>query len=247
VTRSGIESFREHIRERIKVEGLRPFAARIGVPVGHVRSLSTDRPAKSTTIESVVDALGLVIAIEKPRPAEPFANAPPWAQSLRDDLALLLGQFKSNKVLQFVPAGEDVGAEDEFESVRRYDRSTLRLAAGSHSFPDIELVASEVRFRRDWLRAHHLQAANLVLLDATGDSMAPAIRDGDSVLVDESRVKPVDGRVFAMRTIDGPLVKRLRKRRGRWWAVSDNQEHKSRPVFEEDRLLGLVVWWAHSE
>ena len=157
------------------------------------------------------------------------------------------GPSSPGRILQFVPTGKDLGVEDEFEPVRRYDRSTLRLAAGSHSFPDIELVASEVRFRSDWLRAHHLRAANLVLLDAAGDSMAPAIRDGDSVLVDESRIEPIHGRVFAMRTVDGPLVKRLRKRRERWWADSDNQEHKPRPVFREDRLLGLVVWWAHTE
>lgn len=77
--------------------------------------------------------------------------------------------------------------------------------------------------------------------------MAPAIRDGDSILVDESRTKAVDGRVFAVRTVDGPLVKRLRKRSGGWWIVSDNQEHTSRPISPEDRLLGLVVWWAHTE
>ena len=151
------------------------------------------------------------------------------------------------KVLPFIPAGKSASLDDEFESVRRYDRSSLRLAAGSHSFSDIESAAGEVRFRRDWLRAHHLKAASLVLLDATGDSMAPAIRDGDSVLVDESRTKPVDGRVFAVRTVDGPLVKRLRRRSGRWWADSDNREHESRSISREDRLLGMVVWWAHTE
>ena len=142
-------------------------------------------------------------------------------------------------------AGASVAAD--FELVRRYGSDSVRLAAGAESVVDREPFPGEVMFRKDWLRVRHLEAANLALLDAIGDSMAPAIRDGDSVLVDESRIEPIHGRVFAMRTVDGPLVKRLRQRNGRWWADSDNQEHKPRPIFREDRLLGLVVWWAHTE
>ena len=185
-------------------------------------------------------------------PEDSIVGIPPWAQLLRDDLAPLLAELRSKSgssgnVLHFVPAAGEAGAESEFEPVRRYDRSTLRLAAGAHSFSDSEAAAGEVRFRRDWLRAQDLRAANLVLLDAAGDSMAPTISDGDAVLVDESRTEPVHGRIFAMRTVDGPLVKRLRKRRGHWWADSDNKEYKPRSVSREDRLLGLVVWWAHTE
>ena len=45
---------------------------------------------------------------------------------------------------------------------------------------------------------------------------------------------------------DELLVKRLRKRKGRWWANSDNSDYEPRPMEEEDEVLGLVVWWAHT-
>ncbi|MDE0109950.1 MAG: XRE family transcriptional regulator [Bryobacterales bacterium] len=208
----------EHGQSSLRLDGAVRAAQVLGVSLDYLVGL-TDDPVPATDRASSVEA--------------PPEQSPIKSRS-------------SGRILHFTSSG-DAGAEDEFESVRRYDRRDLRLAAGSHSFSDIEPAAGEVRFRLDWLRAQNLRASNLALLDAAGDSMAPTIRDGDSVLVDESRIEPVHGRVFAMRTVDGPLVKRLRKRRDRWWADSDNQEHESRPILREDRLLGLVVWWAHTE
>ena len=139
------------------------------------------------------------------------------------------------------------GPDDEYESVRRYNAEDLRLAAGVRAFIDREPTPSEVRFRKDWLRSHALAAKNLMLLNVIGDSMFPTIEEGDSVLIDESRRAPRSGRVYGLRTLDGPLVKRLRKRQGRWWADSDNGEYKPRMMREDDQTLGQVVWWAHTE
>ena len=139
------------------------------------------------------------------------------------------------------------GPDDEYESVRRYNAEDLRLAAGVRAFIDREPQASEIRFRKDWLQTHALAAKNLMLINVIGDSMFPTIEDGDSVLIDESRRTPRSGRIFSLRTLDGPLVKRLRKRQGRWWADSDNGEYKPRLMRENDQTLGQVVWWAHTE
>ncbi len=38
-------------------------------------------------------------------------------------------------------------------------------------------------------------------------------------------------------TPDGLLVKRLRKRKGRWWADSDNDVYEPRPISRSDRAL----------
>ena len=72
--------------------------------------------------------------------------------------------------------------------------------------------------------------------------------DGDSALVDHSRCDPVEGEIFALRTLEGPLVKRLRFHDERWWASSDNDssENGSRPLDGDDGIIGRVVWWAHT-
>ena len=42
------------------------------------------------------------------------------------------------------------------------------------------------------------------------------------------------------------LIKRLRKRQGRWWADSDKEKYEPQPIGADDRTLGFVVWWAHA-
>ena len=67
VTPNGIDRLREIVRDQVRQEGLRPFATRIGVPLGHVRSLIGKRPVQSSTIESVAGALGLKLTMESSR------------------------------------------------------------------------------------------------------------------------------------------------------------------------------------
>ena len=86
VTQITLEGLRVLVRQRVKTEGLRPFARAIGVAVGRVRSLEGDRPVKSTTSESVAKALGFEITVDAQIDTDPFATAPSWAIALRDEL-----------------------------------------------------------------------------------------------------------------------------------------------------------------
>ncbi len=137
--------------------------------------------------------------------------------------------------------------DEDYESVRRYGSEDVRLAAGVGAFADQEPVPSEVKFLKSWLRDHHLRAKDLFLADVLGDSMETTIFDGDSALVDETHTSPRSGKIYALQAGDGPLVKRLRKRDHRWWADSDNEEYEPQPLDDRARIMGRVVWWAHTD
>ena len=137
--------------------------------------------------------------------------------------------------------------DEDYESVRRYGSEDVRLAAGTGTFADQEPVPGEVKFLKSWLRDHHLRAKDLFLADVSGDSMETTIYGGDSALVDESRTSPRSGRIYALRTGDGLLVKRLRKRDHRWWADSDNKKYEPQTLDDRARIMGRVVWWAHTD
>ena len=41
--------------------------------------------------------------------------------------------------------------------------------------------------------------------------------------------------------------KRLRKRDHRWWADSDNEKYEPQTLDDRARIMGRVVWWAHTD
>lgn len=59
VTRYGVDYLRRAVQERVQREGLRPFSARTGIPLGQLRSLLQGRAARSTTLELMSTVLGL--------------------------------------------------------------------------------------------------------------------------------------------------------------------------------------------
>ena len=89
-----------------------------------------------------------------------------------------------------------------------------------------------------WLRHDRL-----ICVQAVGDSMEPTIHDGDLVALDHSRNDPIDGQIFVVRTEDGLVVKRLRRRGTLSWTLAaDNPAHPPRPAETEDRIIGRIAW-----
>jgi phage repressor protein C with HTH and peptisase S24 domain len=120
-----------------------------------------------------------------------------------------------------------------------------RLSAGGGSFevePDIEGYYS---FQRQWL----LQKGNprkMVLMDVSGNSMEPEIRDGDTALIDLSRTEILAGAIYAIGVDDTVMVKRVEKLPDKLVLISDNKRYD--PVYLQGneiisvRILGKVIW-----
>ena len=137
--------------------------------------------------------------------------------------------------------------DEDYETVRRYESEDVRLAAGTGTFAEQEPVAGEVKFRTSWLRKRRLKAKDVFLVDVLGDSMERTIFAGDAALVHEIHTSPRSGKIYALQAGDGLLVKRLRKRDHRWWADSDNDSYEPQLLDDLARIMGRVVWWAHTD
>ena len=82
-----------------------------------------------------------------------------------------------------------------------------------------------------------------------GESMEPTLPDGCSILVARHRQRRRAGRIFAIITANGLVVKRLNKSRsGNWQLISDNSGPDWPPVrwTDEMELAGEVMWMARS-
>lgn len=135
-------------------------------------------------------------------------------------------------------------AEGEYVRVRQYN---VQASAGSGELVDHEYVVQEIQFRRDWLRrALGVSAANVVLLEAAGDSMKPTIEGGDMLLVDVGDPKCKGDGVYVLTYAEQLMVKRVEfQPDGYALVVADNPAYpgeRRRFQLSELHIVGRVVW-----
>ena len=116
--------------------------------------------------------------------------------------------------------------------------------------PNVE-IRGVMAFKTSWLRANNLNQKHLDVIYANGHSMEPTINDGDVLLIDESKIEPKDGQIFAMQSESkGTIVKRLVKSDFDGWIIRSDNPDKARYGDEtlrdgeinEVRVIGRVVW-----
>ncbi|WP_298809592.1 S24 family peptidase [uncultured Sphingomonas sp.] len=102
----------------------------------------------------------------------------------------------------------------------------LAASAGPGAAPADERVVRYEAFAPDTLRATGIAAADASIIGVRGDSMAPAICDGDRVLVDRgARAVPAGGDLFVIRVDDLLALKRVRRHGAAMVIASDNPDY----------------------
>ncbi|WP_420793818.1 S24 family peptidase [Pseudomonas fontis] len=146
------------------------------------------------------------------------------------------------------PRSFDLQDEPEYTGVLQL---TARGSTGDgDDNPHVE-IRGVMAFKSAWLRANGLSQKHLDVIYANGNSMEPTINDGDVLLVDESKIEPKDGQIFAMQSESkGTIVKRLVRSDFVGWIIRSDNPDKARYGDEtlrdgeinEVRIIGRVVW-----
>lgn len=140
------------------------------------------------------------------------------------------------------PKESKICYDPEFDKIPKVN---ARLCAGNGSFEVGSDIQGFYAFRKDWL-SRKGSARKMVLMDIFGNSMAPELKDGDTVLVDESQKAIIAGALYAVGIEDTVMVKRVEKHPNKLVLQSDNKDYA--PIFlrEEEmdmaRIIGKVVW-----
>lgn len=120
-----------------------------------------------------------------------------------------------------------------------------RLSAGSGSFEVGQEIEGYYAFRKDWLTTKG-NMGKMVLMDIFGNSMEPELKDGDTILVDESQKEILAGAVYAVGVDDTIMVKRLEKHPSKLVLISDNRDYDPIYLSADDiiniRIIGKVIW-----
>jgi len=134
---------------------------------------------------------------------------------------------------------------DGFVMVPKYD---VEASAGHGSFNDIEHIVDYMAFREEWVRRTlRIDPKNLVLITAIGDSMEPAIRAGDLLLIDTGVGRVIDDAIYVLTIHDGLVVKRVQQFFNGAVAIkSDNAAYTDETLSPEEVgdivIAGRVRW-----
>jgi phage repressor protein C with HTH and peptisase S24 domain len=120
-----------------------------------------------------------------------------------------------------------------------------RLSAGGGSFEVGSEIEGYYAFRKDWLTAKG-NRNKMVLMDIFGNSMEPEMKDGDTILIDESQKDILAGAIYAVGIDDTIMVKRVEKHPNKLVLLSDNKDYS--PIYLKGnelnsvRIIGKVIW-----
>ena len=262
--------FEKIVRERLAETGETPIGAarRAGLPRDAIRSVLRGHPPNLLRAKKICDVLGLDLNVRSPHESATRGQAHP---SDVGRLTRTVSQELERHTQGLVRVVAAAGGDPIPPEMRARLRHGLRARDDPRKTPVSRTVETEtaavvvpfagnVRFAAEsgepvweetaemavsvarsalasWARPERLRCTRVV-----GDSMAPAIRDGDLVLLDAGRAEPLDGQLFVVRTGEAVMVKRLRRTDDRWDLESDNSAYESRAVTGHDRILGQVAW-----
>lgn len=133
---------------------------------------------------------------------------------------------------------------EEFALIPGYHVS---VSTGHGEMSANEKIKRHLAFRHKWLRFRGLDADNLVVVFAHGDSMEPTIHSNNTLLVNTADTKLTDGSIFVLRFGEELYAKRLQKRfDASIELISDNKEYSNQVVRADEvnqlHIIGKVVW-----
>jgi len=142
--------------------------------------------------------------------------------------------------------GQKFQKEPDSDSIYKdIPKVKARLSAGGGSFEVGSEIEGYYAFRKDWL-ATKGTINKMVLMDICGNSMEPAMKDGDTILIDESQKDVLAGAIYAVGVDDTIMVKRLEKHPNKLVLLSDNKDYS--PVYihgseiNSVRIIGKGIW-----
>lgn len=78
----------------------------------------------------------------------------------------------------------------------------------------------------DWIVKERFEQGSLIAIVVKGESMEPALYEGDVIVINTADKTLVDGSVYVVNYEGEAVVKRMTRDAGQWWLSSDNADQR---------------------
>jgi phage repressor protein C with HTH and peptisase S24 domain len=149
---------------------------------------------------------------------------------------------------QMPPGMMRVRAVDEDDpAITQIKKVRLKVQAGITGFQvEPEHYEGETHgVPTKWVEREGLSRSSLLVLVVKGESMVPALYEGDIIVVNTADKSLVSGSVYVINYEGEAVVKRMIRDAGQWWLTSDNSDqrkyHRQLCKGAECIVIGKVV------
>ena len=167
------------------------------------------------------------------------ANISRWLKGDRDPR---IGEF--SPVLEYLGITMQLPGEEYYDF--SYIPKVAAVAGAGASLETSDAIVGYYAFRTDFLGREHISERQSVLMDVRGDSMEPTLKDGDTVLIDQTEKDILDGRIYVVTLGDELRVKRVQKGWDGIVLTSDNPRYSDIHIAARDleafKVHGRVRW-----
>ena len=118
-------------------------------------------------------------------------------------------------------------------------RGNVELGCGSGATSNADFVSDTVGLDIKFIRNLGGNPNNISIVKAKGDSMSDRIEDGDSLIVDESKVNIINGRVYAIVYDTELFCKQLDRKGNKITATSFNKNYEPF-VIDQTKQFSIV-------
>ncbi len=136
--------------------------------------------------------------------------------------------------------------DGDFAMVDHYD---MAASAGSGRLVVEERVKGQLAFRREWLRTIGVSPDRAALIQVVGDSMAPTINDGDTILIDTDDTSVRGENIYVGGHDNDLFVKHVKRLMGGLLLSSVNRAYPDITFSAEEaegvQIIGRARWVGH--
>ena len=154
-----------------------------------------------------------------------------------------LAGTRSPSLTSLGPVFDAMGITLDLPGVESYDFDYIpKVAAKAGAGSSLETSGETIglyAFRKDYITAHGIHPKSSILLDVVGDSMEPLLKDGDTIVVDQSDKEVRDGKTYLVAYGEELRVKHILKMPRGLILRSENQRYAD--VLIEPEELGTYA------
>ena len=210
-----------------------------------IRNMRRGRVPSVERFYALCDTLDLEFYVgPKYHRKSPSVRAVSEKQIMSDMLEEIISRLPLRKTPKQTSKSDKSYEASKLGSVYRIPVFETDTAMDDTSINKEKRAVGYMSFQESWFNGQGLNPEYCIIVQILDHSMEPTIATHSIVLVDLSRYRRRQERIYAIRIGDNLIVRRLSKNKDKWQLVADHPKSKPEPFPSSAEIIGEVRWMA---